>query len=98
LTSLGDFSPLVDSGDLEDHYNEPKSCFLVVNFKMESNVFSKTGLGIKIDQFCPEIPLHFGFSIKISRNQSKNFKIALILRKYLQKLLGPTNLCGFDRA
>jgi hypothetical protein len=50
LTQVGDFSPLIDSGDPVDHYNDLKSCFLVMNFIVEFNVLSKSGLGMEIGQ------------------------------------------------
>jgi hypothetical protein len=57
LTQVGDFSPSVDSGDPVDHYNDLKSCFLVMNLTVEFNVLSKSGLGIEIGQLRAEIPL-----------------------------------------
>ncbi len=57
LTQVGDFSPLVDSGATVDHYNVVKSCLNVLNLIVESNVISKTGLGIEIGQLYAEISL-----------------------------------------
>jgi hypothetical protein len=57
LTQVGDFSPLVDSGASVDHYNDIKLYFCVVNFIVEFNVLSKSGLGIEIGQLCAEIQL-----------------------------------------
>jgi hypothetical protein len=57
LIQVGDFSPLVDSGVTIDHYNVLKSCLSVLNLVVESNVLSKTGLGIEIGQLCAEIQL-----------------------------------------
>jgi hypothetical protein len=57
LTQVGDFSPSVDSSTPIDHYSELKSYFRVMNLIVESNVLSRTGLGIEIDQFHAEVQL-----------------------------------------
>jgi hypothetical protein len=57
LTWAGYFSPSVDCGDQVDHYNDLKSCFLVMELIVEFNVLSKFGLGIEIGQLCAEIHL-----------------------------------------
>ncbi len=57
LSQVGDFSPSVDSRALVDHYNDLKSCFLVMNLIVEFNVLSKSGLGIEIGQLRAEILL-----------------------------------------
>jgi hypothetical protein len=48
LTQVGDFSPQVDSGATEDHYNDLKLYFLVMNLIVKFNVLSKSGPGIII--------------------------------------------------
>jgi hypothetical protein len=58
LTQVGDFSPSVDSGDPVDHYNVLKLYFCVINFIVEFNVLSKSGLEIEIGKLCAEIQLH----------------------------------------
>jgi hypothetical protein len=75
LTQVGDFSPLVDSRDSVDHYNDLKSCFFVTNLIVEFNVLSKSGFGIKIGQLYAEVPLlsHRKTSkIATSRKNRKN--------------------------
>ncbi len=57
LTQDGDFSPSVDSGATEDHYNVLKLYFCVINLIVEFILLSKSGLGIEIDQLCAEIQL-----------------------------------------
>jgi hypothetical protein len=55
LTQVGDFTPLVDSGATVYHYNDLKLYFRVINFIVEFNILSKSGLGIEIFKFCVEI-------------------------------------------
>jgi hypothetical protein len=57
LTEVGDFSPSIDSGATIDHYNDLKSYFRVLNLIVESNVLSKTDLGIEICRFCVKVQL-----------------------------------------
>jgi hypothetical protein len=75
LTQVGDFSPSVDSGTTEGHYNVLKLYFCVINLIVEFNVLSKSGLGIKIGQLRAEIQLlsHRKTSkIATSRKNRKN--------------------------
>ncbi len=55
LTWVGGFSPSVDFGASVDQYNVLKSYYCVMNLLVESNVLSKTGLGIEIAKFCAEL-------------------------------------------
>ncbi len=68
------FSPLVDYRATAAHYYILKSCFRVINFIVESNVLSKSGLRTEIGQLLVEISLichlfgpYLTFGIHLSR-------------------------------
>jgi hypothetical protein len=51
LTQVENFPPSFDLGATVDHYNVLKFYFLVRNLIVESNILSKSGLGIEMGQF-----------------------------------------------
>jgi hypothetical protein len=82
LTEVGDFSHSVDSGATVDHYNVLKSYFHVINLIIDSNVLSKTGLGIEIGKSYVEIALlSHRKTIKItpSRENRKNLNFNIFI-------------------